>query len=104
MKGQNTPRWGALGETDPMKEEITTLTKSRCISFHGKIKNKKTAQCVSTRFSPNTQEAETGGSLEFEASLIYRRCSKTASIYRETLSQTNKRTFSLKKSHGGPCL
>lgn len=29
MKGQNTPRWGALGGTDRVKEEVATLTKSK---------------------------------------------------------------------------
>jgi hypothetical protein len=40
-------------------------------------------------FNPSTQEAETGGSLEFKASLVYSVSSRTA---RETLSPTKAKT------------
>ena len=36
------------------------------------------ASKVGHTFNPNTQEAETGGPLEFEASLDYRMSSRTA--------------------------
>jgi hypothetical protein len=48
---------------------------------------------VAHAFDPSTQEAEAGGSLEFEASLFYRVSSRTArATQRNSVSKTNKRT------------
>ena len=41
-------------------------------------------------FNLNTQKAEAGGSLEFEASLVYRESSRKPDLQRETLSQKTK--------------
>ena len=51
---------------------------------------------VAHAFNPSTREAEAGGSLEFEASLVYKVSSRTArAIQRNPVSknkQTNKKT------------
>ena len=47
---------------------------------------------VAHAFSPSTLEAEAGGFLQSEASLVYKVSSRTApGLYRETLSQKKER-------------
>jgi hypothetical protein len=62
---------------------------------------------VAHTFNPSTREAEAGGSLEFEASLVYKVSSRTAraiqrnpvSKNKQTNKQTNKKeTLPLKRS------
>ena len=46
---------------------------------------------VAHTFDPNTKEAEAGGSLEFEASLVYRESCRTArATQRNPVSKTTK--------------
>jgi hypothetical protein len=47
---------------------------------------------VAHAFNPSTREAEAGGSLEFEASLVYRVSSRTArAIQRNPVSKNQKK-------------
>jgi hypothetical protein len=50
-------------------------------------------------FNPSTQEAEAGGSLEFEASLVYRVSSRTARATQRNPVSKNK-TKNNKKKEG----
>ena len=45
---------------------------------------------VAHAFNPSTQEAETDGSLEFEASLVYKNAKTTRAVQRNQISKTNK--------------
>jgi hypothetical protein len=43
-------------------------------------------------FNPRTLEAEAGGTLEFEANLVYRIVLEQPGLHREILSQKNQKT------------
>lgn len=56
-------------------------------------KARETPLCiVAHAFNPRTPEAEVGGSLELEASLVYKARSKKAGLHRETLSKNITKT------------
>ena len=53
---------------------------------------------VAHAFNPSTREAEAGGSLEFEASLVYKVSSRTArAIQRNPVSKNQKKKKKEKK-------
>ena len=57
------------------------------------------AGAAHTPFNCGTREAEAGGSLEFEASLVYRVPGQPAEVHSETLSQKTNQPNKQTKQH-----